>query len=742
MKYFILAIFAVLSVEMIAATHRVVKTLKFEEDKLSISTIKCENDSIYSSLEYKNIDTWTEKPGQPNLPVYFMRVPLPLEASDIYVDVLKRDIKTYDLVYPTIPVQIPAITSLLSSEPSFTGPNELIYAKEGTYPDKAASMAWTLNSAGVSNEVVVALYPIVYLPRQNKVELSQSMTVSINYSIDNRTTGHNKRMMHTRSSIGLPFYEYCIITRDSLIPSFERIIAWKRTKGIDAGAVSIESILSNSYCSGDTVSGINDDAGKVRQYLQYAYQSGKGKYVFFGGNYMSLPIRYGTGDHDSLSYMKVVDAGIVPTDLYFSELESNWNQDNDSFYGEPFNNMDYGPELFVGRLLCEKKLDINNYTNKMLRYEKNPGNGVFGYLKKVFFSQSDNSCALNIAQNVATTCSDYFDTITILSEYPSAYHSNPTLYTGTQVIDSMSVMHYGYLNWMGHGHPFAICTKSNGNNASDAYGITSVQGDIPYMMNEDGNGLDNLNNKYYPAIAYSTSCTTTPFDIYRPSFVGFPNMGQSFTMGKDYGGPAYIGNTRLGISGFTYRVQKLFNGKITQNSLGESLCYAKMDYNSNYKHYIALSTNLIGCPELHMWTNIPNYFGNIVKTDSNTSDTNLSFTAYSDTVEVAVRDVWGNDDVALYTFHPSYSNLTIPNGKGKLITLKALNHIPEILHLESGSAVVHGRRYVFASSATLGGESNSTFTVDNDADITIEKTGVLRLSGGFKVKQGARLVVR
>ena len=213
-------------------------------------------------------------------------------------------------------------------------------------------------------------------------------------------------------------------------------------------------------------------------------------------------------------------------------------------------------------------------------------------------------------------------------------------------------------------------------------------------------------------------------------------------MGKDYGGPALIGNTRVGYIDYSYRLQKLFNGGIKSQSLGEALFFAKMNYNSFYKHLTILTVNLIGCPELHMWTNIPNYFGNIVKSDSNTYDTNLSFTAYSDTVEVAVRDVWGNDDVALYTFHPSYSNLTIPNGKGKLITLKALNHIPEILHLESGSAVVHGRRYVYASSATLGGEANSTFTVDNDADITIEKTGVLRLSGGFKVKQGARLVVR
>ena len=100
MKYFIFTIFAVLSVEMNAASHRVVKTLMFEEDKLSISSIKCANDSVYSSLEYKNIDTGTENPGQPDLPIYYMSVPLPLGATDIEVDVLNSDIKPLSLDYP------------------------------------------------------------------------------------------------------------------------------------------------------------------------------------------------------------------------------------------------------------------------------------------------------------------------------------------------------------------------------------------------------------------------------------------------------------------------------------------------------------------------------------------------------------------------------------------------------------------------------------------------------------------
>ena len=739
MRYYIFVIFAGISLEILASNHKVVKTLHFDADKFSVSFVKCENDSIYSKLKYEGIDTESEEPGMPLLPIYYESVPLPFGATNIEVDVLNRTIKTFDLDYSIIPVQEQAITSLFASDPGFAWPNEGVYSKDDPFPNKVASVAYTTNDAGMSNEIVIAIYPIVYLPKLNKVELSQSMTITIKYTTDKKN--QNKRAKLSRSSIGLPFYEYCVITRDSLIPSFERIIAWKRTKGIDAGAVSIESILSNSYCYGDTVSGINDDAGKVRQYLQYAYQSGKGRYVFFGGNYSILPIRYGTAKYDTWEYKEIWDAGNVPTDQYFSELNSNWNRDHDSYYGEPFT-MNYGPELFVGRLLCEKGKDIEYYTDKLLRYERNPGNGDFGYLKKAFYCQSDQMQLANQAQYLIATCSDVFTTNTILNEYPSANDMNPTYPTGTQVVDSMNSAHYGYLNWMGHGHPLAISTKTDSIQKANTFAITSVQADtIPYIRSEDGNGIDNLNNKDFPAIVYSISCTIAPFDIYRPVFGGYPNIGQSFTMGYNYGGPALIGNTRVGLVSSSHNLQKIFNGHFKNYSLGEALSYAKRD-NNYTKHFMSLTTNLIGCPELHMWTNIPNYFGNIVKTDNSTSDTSLSFTAYSDTVEVAVRDVWGNDDVALYTFHPSYSNLTIPNSQGKLITLKALNHIPEILHLENGSAIVHGRRYVYASSATLGGEANSTFTVDNDADITIEKTGVLRLSSGFKVKEGARFVVR
>ena len=203
MRHILFAIIACISCEMLAANNKEVKTLHFDIEKLSITSVKCENESIYSKLEYEGINTKTEDPGHPALPIYFMNVPLPLGATNIEVEILNKDILTLSLDYPVIPVQEPATSSLLTKEPDFFWPNEELYSKDSPYPDKAVSVAWTSNIAGVSNEATIALYPIVYQPRQNKVDFLQSMTIAIRYSIEKKN--QNKRAIQSLSSIGLPF---------------------------------------------------------------------------------------------------------------------------------------------------------------------------------------------------------------------------------------------------------------------------------------------------------------------------------------------------------------------------------------------------------------------------------------------------------------------------------------------------------------------------------------------------------
>lgn len=71
---------------------------------------------------------------------------------------------------------------------------------------------------------------------------------------------------------------------------------------------------------------------------------------------------------------------------------------------------------------------------------------------------------------------------------------------------------------------------------------------------------------------------------------GYPisiNFGESFTIGKNYGGVAYLGNTRYGYMDSSANIEKAF---LTQLSLGNANvgiaeAYSKMVENSGISRY-------------------------------------------------------------------------------------------------------------------------------------------------------------
>ena len=84
------------------------------------------------------------------------------------------------------------------------------------------------------------------------------------------------------------FYEYVIITSNALKSYFNKFVEWKKRKGIDIGVVTVEDIYS-SYTGGDLISGIDDNAGKIRQYLLDAYTEGA-VWALLGGDMIIIQV--------------------------------------------------------------------------------------------------------------------------------------------------------------------------------------------------------------------------------------------------------------------------------------------------------------------------------------------------------------------------------------------------------------------------------------------------------------------
>ncbi|RJQ57265.1 MAG: T9SS C-terminal target domain-containing protein [Stygiobacter sp.] len=312
----------------------------------------------------------------------------------------------------------------------------------------------------------------------------------------------------------------------------------------------------------------------------------------------------------------------IPTDIYFADFDGDWNVDNDQYYGEISNDSpDYEPEIFVGRLLCSSSQDIQNWTNKLILYEKNPGKGSFDYLTRSLMNEADQMQDGGEANSVRNNLPAVFNNGNdpIISETPSAYSATPTYPTGANIITQFNNNIYGLWSWFNHGTPVGFTAKSAYYDNTPRNLLTTLDS-YSFQTPETGNGLDNLNNANFPAVVYSICCDVTPFDDYSPNnwYDGYRNMGEGFTVMGQYGGPNLLGNTRYGWVTNSSQMYSLFAGLL--NSTSTHLGVAEAISKSNYgNHYLAYSHNLIGCPETQLWTATPSYFSNVSITDNGTS---------------------------------------------------------------------------------------------------------------------------
>ena len=710
--------------------------LYFHTDSLVISRIHTDNFGEYSKIKFGNLLSG-EQTGFPELPKKYIYVEVPTNAEKISLSVQGLSSEVYPLDHKIYPIQEPMTTSFKHEQPGFTPCVDSIYNSTANYPLNIATIR-NVSAIGDEKQIVcIEVNPIMYYPSEDNICLYKHVELSLNYkTVAERTNKDNRTV---RSHTNLPFYEYAIITNRELGNAFSRMVAWLKESGYNAGVVHIEDILNSTEIQGDTISLLYDDAGKLRQYLQYAYRDGGTRFVLLGGNKDIIPIRYGTGAENMWNHFNDYEARHIPSDFYYSELHSNWNKDYDQYMGEPKSSMDYGAELMVGRIQCQNTTEIENYTDKLLRYELNPGNGDYSYLQKAFFSEADQMQRDNEAKSVINEILDIFPDTTLLSEYPSYNASNTTYPTGNDIIEAMK-QNYGYVSWFNHGNPTAIGAKSNEIGLT-TYGMTSVCGNIPWIVQETANGLDSLKNKDYPMIAYSIACTITPFDTYSEEYAPFPNIGQSFTLGKDYGGPVLIGNTRVGWVGSTYKVQKIFNSYMRNNPIGMALNLTKL-YNNEDRHHHAHTVNIIGCPSVYVWTANPQRFSATLSPENMLNIGNLHANS-----NINLRKLKENgDSIMSIPINGSSYNMALNSYENSVVMLNGRNCLPQILPTYLQDITLRGSRYLIVSDMTCGknvrtgDEGNVTF--EQGSTTEIEKSGKLVLGPGTVIKAGATLRVK
>ena len=711
--------------------------VRFDRSLLRMEHVEGGDGEAYIRMSYPNSRS-LEKVGFPEVPVCHIFVPLPSDAENIRVTAQTRETERMPLDKAVYPIQYARFTDGESREHEFVGLDMQAFTNSNL--NKPATISDVSNWDGTCKMLGVDLLPVSYDSKSGEYLFSKEIRVTLNYALSRSGKTSSKASTQTPPKIGLPYYRYCIITSRELEDAFLRLEGWMKQKGYDAGILPVEDILSCEAIVGDTVSGLYDDAGKVRQYLQYAYKYGGTEYVLFGGDSSVLPIRYGESNGDNIT-SAFPNKLHIPSDFYFSELTSNWKRDGDNAYGEFEDITEYRSQLKVGRLLCSTAEEVNNYTEKLLRYEINPGNGDESYLRKIFLTQADEMQSDNQAEKLASSVCDIYPEQTIVSCGLGNIPTDTTDYTGAEIIDMMKER-YGYVSWLNHGSPTAIWVKYWGDTSHPRYGVAASSGDAEVAY-EAGNGLEKLGNKDYPMIAYTMACSTTPFDGYDENYANRLNLGKSFTTGKDYGGPAYIGNTRVGLIDNTYKVQLNFNREISDNDVAYALNNAKY-FNLSCRHHNALVVNLIGTPNLYVWTETPKRFNAWMEYNDMSADL-FTESDVNDACWCTWRLNETGDSISRDAFNPSFAQSSLTDIENGVITLTGRNCIPQVMPLRLRNVRLHGKRYLFLSDAVIGDDCRDEYenpvVFASDSKTTMEHEGTIKFDKNVVIEKGATLKI-
>ena len=365
-------IFLFLSLIYMTANAQVVeKIYNFEEPE--IVTI-----DGYSQIQFQGSKQYADV-GYPSLPYQAVSLLLPMGCEAGTVDIQLLDFKEIEGSYVLYPYQQAVPYS--RPETFKFEKNDDIYASKGAYPSRSHNDVTTHYLNGYSF-AFVNFTPVQYIPSEGKVMYAQKVKVSI---VTSRERDDHSSMLWSTPSItrsvsrlaqnpemissyktreeSLPGYDILVVTGDDYIAGFGEYVNHYNSIGYRTRIISVEEIYP-------VMSGI-DEQEKIRNYIIQEYQNNGISMVMLGGDVNIIPYR---GFYCSVSE-EYTDYGI-PSDLYYSGLDGNWNSNDNDKWGEWFE-ADMLPEIGVARLSFANEEEQANMIHKTLSYQRNPILGEF-----------------------------------------------------------------------------------------------------------------------------------------------------------------------------------------------------------------------------------------------------------------------------------------------------------------------------------------------------------------------------
>ena len=573
-----------------AAPDEVVAVLEFSPAQLSLA--KHEG---YDLISLDGAEYATE-PTEPMLPALNIQLLLPAGTTCSEVVATSDGAVALPGTYRILPAPRPA--SLASHGAAKTPqPNAQTYESALSYPAEVARLAG-VGSMGGHRIANLRITPLTYVPATGEVLLSTRIEITLPLEALSwalpvagsevvregvaRLVENGEKLSEfagtpLRSADRTNEFDYLIVCPEALADAFAPLQSWKTRKGVRTEIVTVESIDADPLFAGV------DQAERIRNAITHHYIESGITWVLLGGDTGAVPAR--------AAYDFFYDQGL-PCDLYYADLDGTWDEDADGRWGEHGeDSIDMYADVYVGRAPVSTAAEATVFVEKVLDYEAAAFTIADDWqLDALFLGEilwddpdpyTDGGVALDMIDSAFVP--PRFDPIVKLYERDA----NLNL---TGVLAELEA---------GCG---VVVHEGHGNTGSVSIG--------PDAMTKST--LDGLTNGSRGGIWYSVACWSAAID--------YDTFGEHWLRNGDGGGVAYVGNSRYGWGCPGYPgecVSDLFSQQFVNSLLVEDLVHAGLVHADAKHHYVGVAgiddytryamyeLNLLGDPELPIWTDRP-----------------------------------------------------------------------------------------------------------------------------------------
>jgi hypothetical protein len=452
-----------------------------------------------------------------------------------------------------------------------------------------------------------------------------------------------------------------IVTNEVLEPYFQELADWKTKKGVPTVIRTVSWIESN-YPGG------SDTAERIRMFLEDAYTSWGTTYVLLGGDTNIVPTRF--------AYTAYYGGWQISTDLYYSDLDGNWNGDGDSRIGEgyagvssPGDSLDLYPDLFVGRAPAATDIEAETFVDKCLAYEKTP-TAYFTdrnlFLAEVLFPYDwepgeliSTDGAAHVVEPMLPLVPPSIHSVLLYQNYTDFPASEEL--TRQSAIDSMN-LGYNIVSHVGHGNKNILRVSKNN-----------------YITVQDADAFSNTMPR--SGLAWLLDCTSAAieYDAIAEHLLNNAGGGAS----SAFGPTRYCFPSTADEYYYTW-FDELYTNGITKAGVVSAVCklpYIPDSQYDNTDRWTQMSYVFLGDPEFDLWTERPTALGASHLASVPLSEYDLTVTVTDPSpVDSALVCVVKGDEVYVTGYTNASGQVVLsfsPETTGSMtITATAPDHLP------------------------------------------------------------------